>query len=382
MLDLNIILFKILSPSPKEWLILNKDFEENLFYSTEEQFPYLLENIYKKIQNVNFIGFSILKQNVHFSFALARKIREKFPQKQIIFGGPQVLFLEWQGKLTKDYSWVIGEGEIPLCKFLKGDDKNIYRFDEIDDLDSLDFLNFSPLALNTCSNSIPLLSSRGCPQSCKFCSERKLYKRFRYHSPEYIADEIKYLKDKHGMNNFVFCDSLINYKNEWLERLCSLIISKNLNIKWEAQMRVDKNLSLELAKLMKESGCYNLFVGLESGSDKVLKNMLKGFSASIALDFFKTLHRAGLQFEISLIFGYPDEEEKDYKETLDFIIKNKKLIPKIAQANPFVDYLGEFTDKNFPSEEAKTRTNIFLKMLEQEKIKYTKSFINNLIYAN
>ena len=108
--------------------------------------------------------------------------------------------------------------------------------------------------------------------------------------------------------------------------------------------------------------------------------MDKGFSSAEALKFFNTLNKAGLHFEISLIFGYPRESEEDFRENIQFIVRNKKVITKIAQVNPFVDYLGTFSDRDFPTEEAKARIKRFIKVLKDNKIRYTKSFINNLPY--
>ncbi|MDP2924603.1 MAG: radical SAM protein [Candidatus Omnitrophota bacterium] len=378
--DLNIEFFKLSNLSTKEWLALNQDFEKNLFKALEKKFNYLLEKLYREIENYELIGLSISKRNAPFSLALAEEIRKKYPHKKIVFGGPQTLFLGWQDKLDHNYHWVIGEGEIPLYKILNGDKSMVHRFDEIENLDKLPFLNFEPLNLKLYSQYIPLFSSRGCMHNCKFCSEKKLYKKFKYHSPQYMIEQIKFLMKKYKTNSLVFCDSLINYNNEWLEKFCSLTITNNLNIKWEAQMRIDPNFTVELGMRMKTSGCYNLFVGLESASDEVLQSMQKGFTQEIALGFFEKLNKAGLQFEISLIFGYPGETEVDFKKTLNFITKNKKIIPKIAQANPFVDYMNGFSNETFPTKIAMERTNFFLKNIEREKIKYTKSFINNLIY--
>jgi len=108
--------------------------------------------------------------------------------------------------------------------------------------------------------------------------------------------------------------------------------------------------------------------------------MNKGFDTSCAINFFKILKAADLHFEISLIFAYPGEGKKEFKDTVDFIVGNKKLIPKIAQANPFTDYLNSFDARALASGEARNRIDLFLKTIEGEKIKYTKSFINNLIY--
>ncbi|MDD4183321.1 MAG: radical SAM protein [Candidatus Omnitrophica bacterium] len=376
--DLNSELFKSLQLQYKDWLVLNANFEEDLFTQTESSAP--LKSFYQEIEDYEYIGFSLLKRNSSFSFRLAEKIREMFPSKKIIFGGPQTLFLDYQNKLDKDSFWVIGEGEYATAKIVTGTAERIQRFEELEDIDKLPFLDFSCLEMKNYSNSIPLLSSRGCKFNCNFCSEKKLYRTFRQHSPEYASDLIKYLAEKHKTDTFIFCDSLINYSNKWLEEFCTNLIKKNLKIKWEAQMRIDRDFDADVARLMKRSGCYNLFVGLESASAVTLKNMNKGFNPETALGFFKKLTEAGLHFEVSLIFGYPGETDVDFKETLDFIIKNKNNIPKIAQANPFVDYMGNFPDKTFPDISANERIKLFLRAIEAEKIKYTKSFINNLIY--
>jgi len=376
--DLNVELFKSSQLQSKDWLALNSNFEENLFTQTEHSSS-LLKSFYQEIKDYEYIGFSLLKRNSSFSFQLAQKIREMFPSKKIIFGGPQTLFLDHQNKLDKNSFWVIGEGEYATAKILNGAAEKIQRFEELENLDKLPFPDFSCLEIENYSNSLPLLSSRGCKFNCNFCSERKLYQTFRQHSPEYISDLIEYLAKKHKTNTFVFCDSLINYSNKWLEEFCTNLIQKHLTVKWEAQMRVDKGFDVSLGRLMKSSGCYNLFVGLESASADTLKNMNKGFDPETALIFFKKLAKAGLQFEISLIFGYPGETEADFNSTLEFVIKNKNIIPKIAQANPFIDYMAK-DKQEFPTKPAKERIRQFVEAIESEKIKYTKSFINNLVY--
>ncbi|MDD5584542.1 MAG: radical SAM protein [Candidatus Omnitrophica bacterium] len=377
--DLNIELFKLSGICAKEWLHLDKNFEEGLFSQVEKKYPQVLDNLYAAVKDTRYVGLSIFKRNAAFAFSLAQRLSEKFPHIKIIFGGPEALFLDWKDKLQSPYTWVIGEGELPLFEAVNGAKSGTYRFREVDDLDSLPFLDFDAVKLKSYSAAIPLLSSRGCIFNCAFCSEKKLYKKFRHHSGAYLVDEMQYLKNKYNSDTFVFCDSMINYDNTWLDDFCTRLIKTGLNIKWEAQMRVDEKFSPELAGIMKKSGCYNLFVGLESASDKVLRSMHKGFTAAHALDFFAKLENAALQFEVSLIFGYPGETQQDFRETLNFIVQNKKRIPKIAQANAFVDYMDVF-DAKFPSEEAEKRIKIFLKTLQEEKIKYTRSFIGNLVY--
>lgn len=378
-IDLNMQTFKLLGAELRQWLTLNHNFENNLFAIIEKKYPDFLKSLYASLTNASIVAFSLFKRNSSFAFSLAARIKEKCPNKKIVFGGPEVFFLERIKKLDERYHWVIGEGELPLRNIISNGAAKTFRFKELDDLDTLPLYDFRALPPKNYSSCIPLLSSRGCPGACSFCSERLLYKKFRHHSPQYMIDQIIHLKKIHKANNFVFCDSLINYKQDWLHDFCKLAIDKKIGIKWEAQMRIEENFPLSLAQLMKKSGCYNLFIGLESGSDRLLNLINKGFTAQCARNFFKTLAKARLHFEVSLIFGHPNETDADFLETLNFITKNKSVIPKIAQANPFLDYLGTWKNE-LPTTQAKERVQTFLQTLEVSQIKYTKSFINNLIY--
>lgn len=379
-LDLNMELFRLSSLPLKRWLSLDGQFEKGFFSFTEKRYPDFLESIYKKIEPASFIGFSLTQRNLPFTFRLAEKISQKYPQKNLIFGGPQTLFLKKTPEFSLSNYWVIGEGEIPLWEIIQNQKNRFYYFREISDLDTLDFYDFQPLDINLYSNYLPLFSSRGCPFRCKFCTENKLSVTYRQHSALYMVEQIKYLQRKYNVNNFVFCNSLINYSENWLKEFCLLLIKNHLRINWEAQARITENFSLPTAKLMKKSGCYNLFIGLESGSDKVLKKMNKGFTTIMAQKFLETLHKANINFEISLIFGYPGESQKEFSETINFIIKNKKNISKVAQVNPFIDYYQPDSKKNRPKAEISKRIEKFLNIIRSENIKYTKSFINNLVY--
>lgn len=379
-IDLNLAVYQLMNTPMSQWLKLNTIWENELFSNLQKTYPYFFKNLFNLLENADYIGFSISKRNAAFAFNLINKIKNQYPDKKIILGGPQTLILQQQNKLNSLDYWVIGEGEIPLEKIINGAKEKVFSFEEINNLDSIPFLDFLPLNFKSYSPTIPLLSSRGCFYKCNFCSEKLLYKNFRNHCPQYIFDQIKFLQNKHQINDFVFCDSLINYNNQWLEKFCRLLIENNLKINWQAQMRVDKNISIDLANLIKRSGCYNLFIGLENGSPNILKSMQKGFAIDDALTFFKILNKAKLQFEISLILGYPNEQESDFNNTINFIRNNKKIIPKIAQVNPFVDYLASYPKIEFPTNKALQEVNVLVNMLKKEKIKYTKGFINNLIY--
>lgn len=141
-------------------------------------------------------------------------------------------------------------------------------------------------------------------------------------------------------------------------------------------------MNQKLFEKMKQSGCYSLFVGLESGSDTTLKHMNKGFTAEDALSFFNNLHTAGLFFGVSIIVGYPGESDQDFQNTLDFIIQHKDIIPQIAQMNPFTYYDGTPADKTADyraNPAALKRMKLFIHEMKRHKIKHTNAFIGNLI---
>ncbi|MBI5207464.1 MAG: radical SAM protein [Candidatus Firestonebacteria bacterium] len=136
---------------------------------------------------------------------------------------------------------------------------------------------------------------------------------------------------------------------------------------------------------IKKSGCYNLFIGLESGCNNTLKHMNKGFTKEEAQIFFQKLNDTGLFFGISLITGYPGETDEDFKESLDFVINNKNLIPKIEQINPFTYYDGTNTLKSNDykiNSVSLEKMNIFINEIKKNNFKYTNAFLGNLIEKN
>jgi radical SAM superfamily enzyme YgiQ (UPF0313 family) len=308
-------------------------------------------------------------------------------------GGPQITrqFFKGRGKIDSsivkfaDYL-VVGEGERPLLNFLKGKNKDekIVKFEQLDNLENIAFPRYPGLSLNSYpkKDALPVQFSRGCIRKCAFCSERLLYKGLRLREVRNIIDEIRYHKTSNNTSYFVFFDSLINADLGALEELCDKIIDNFGLINWEAQIAVRHDMSQKLFEKMKRSGCYNLFVGLESGSDNTLKKMNKGFTAKDAVNFFEMLNKAGLFFGISIIVGYPGETDGDFRESLDFIIRNKDLIPKIEQVNPFVYYDGTSADKRGDYKVNQTslrRMEAFVKEIKRNHFKYTNAFLGNLI---
>jgi radical SAM superfamily enzyme YgiQ (UPF0313 family) len=166
------------------------------------------------------------------------------------------------------------------------------------------------------------------------------------------------------------------------EELLDGILERFGSIYWEAQMAVREDMDIRVMEKMKKSGCYNIFIGLESGCDRTLKKMNKGFTVDQAERFFRKLRSVNLNFGVSLMVGYPGETREDFEESLNFIIKNKEWIPKIEQINPFTYYEGTEADREGDYRlhpESLERMHIFVEKVTEHEIPYTKAFIGNLI---
>ena len=394
-LDLNNIFYNLADDNlKKQWLLsCNAALERNILSIIRRNHPAAYLESLEKMLCYDVLGFSCFKSNFSPTLEIIGLLKSKRKNIKIILGGPEITrqFFKGKGRINKgivnlaDYL-VAGEGEKPLLNFITGRQKTpkIARFEQLGSLENIDFPRYQGLSLNSYpkKDAIPIQFSRGCIRRCGFCSERLLYKGLRHRRVKSIIDEIRYHKINNNTDYFVFFDSLINADPVKLEDLCDKIIDNFGSINWEAQIAIRDDMRLKLLEKMKRSGCYNLFVGLESGSDNTLKRMNKGFTANEAVGFFKKLNKAGLFFGISIIVGYPGETGGDFRESLDFIIRNRDIIPKIEQVNPFTYYDGTSAAKTGDykvNRNSLGRMQVFIDEIKRSRFKYTNAFLGNLI---
>lgn len=382
--DINCVIVKHMPHLKFHWNTLNSAFENNVFTETKNKLPYYIHELSRKARKYRFVGFSLSRRNLSFSLALAEKIAH-CGSPRIIFGGPEILWQYHQNNraLFERGIQVIGEGEKPLLDILeKPRPQTMYLHQEIENLDTLPFLNLSSIEPERYNRTIALLASRGCIGKCTFCAEKNLTAAFRFHSPHYVVDHLEYLSKKYNVSNFTFHDSLLNFNISWLEKFCQLLNRRKLDLKWQAQMIIRPDMDRNILKLIKKSGCINIFLGLESGSNYILNKMGKYFQKEDAKCMFQNLIAEKIFFEISLMVGYPGEDDFHFQETLAFLKENKKIIPKIAQLNCFVPYPASDIMKTpvpwHPQKHLRKRLRKAVDFILKEKIRHKKSFIDNL----
>jgi radical SAM superfamily enzyme YgiQ (UPF0313 family) len=367
----------------------NLSFERRILSFLQEFFSKEFEEMITRLLEFDAVGFSCYKSNSHLTQGVMEILKSRDPTLPLVLGGPEVThkFLLRKEGVKRIYKGladmlVVGEGELPLLSYIKGGREALVCFNEISSPERFPTPDYSDFDFNTYprKKTMSLLMSRGCIRSCSFCAERLLYKKFRLSSLDMLILHIRDYKDR-GIQNFVFHDSLINGDIKALELFCDRVIDEFGSIPWEAQIAIRKDMPDTLFAKMKESGCYHLFVGLESGSDRTLKRMRKGFSSQEAVGFFQALNAHNLSFGVSMIVGSPGETEEDNRDSLNFLLRHQDLIPKIEQINPFIPYDGTEMSSSGPydPEISFGRARMFVEKIKEAGYKYTNAFIFNLV---
>lgn len=299
----------------------------NLDYSNEE--------IVEKCEGADFVGIFCLSAYYLQVIDLSKKLKDK--GYTVIIGGPHASALP--EKTLKDTGAdyiVVGEGEEAFLEIIQKKPKSeIIKKEFIQDLDKLPFPDWEQLnpkkykkaphgALIKYFPVAPIVSTRGCPFECTFCASPQLWHRkIRFRSPENVVDEIQYLVDNFGVKEIHFEDDNLTLKREHVEKICNLIIERNLKISWACPngVRAD-TLDSDLLKLMKKSGCYYLAFGCESGNQQILNNIKKKITLGTLNTAITTAEKEGIMTQGFFIFGLPGETEETIKQTIEFARKS------------------------------------------------------------
>jgi anaerobic magnesium-protoporphyrin IX monomethyl ester cyclase len=311
--------------------------------------------------NAGILGFSLYASNLQTTLYVIRQIKKLNPEKIIIMGGAEAAIKFDNGvkkEILKYTDYIIpGEGEEVLKELvdsINGGDavenvKGIYykkmgvleftgKRPDIKNLDELPIPSLDGFPLGYYDDLfIPVVGSRGCINKCSFCSEFPILGKFRWKSGKRICDEFVYYCEKYKIENkaikFDLIDSLINGNIGELEKFCEYMIENNVknkySVEWSGKAAVRNGMTYELLKKIFDSGCLYIYFGIESGSEKVLKDMNKKFDLVTASRIIKDSNRAGINTRIFLIIGFPTETEDDFQKTLDFITGHSKYIENV-----------------------------------------------------
>lgn len=177
-----------------------------------------------------------------------------------------------------------------------------------------------------------VLTSRGCPFKCSFCAYSRA--AYRTREPESVVEELLWLKNKFGLKNFLFFDDLVSLKEGHMERICELMLEKKLNLKWVCCTRANR-VNREMLQLMKKAGCKEIAIGIESGSEKILKMVDKGVTLDDIRNCARLCRETGILFYAMTIVGLPEEDKNTIKETISFIREINPFYTQFCFSTPF-----------------------------------------------
>ena len=307
------------------------------------------------------LGFSLYYTTRESSLELARRIKRRDPSRLIIFGGPECIRSQELLRRIGAEEGIIdaivpGAGETTLLRLLDG--RREGRFDAcpgalvragtkfldggaaepLGDLDGIPFPDFGDIDMTLYRDPVrlPAYFGRSCPKQCVFCETQVFWgSRWQNRSGARVAQEIENLCLRYpGIKRFEFCDPILNADVRELESFCDRMLeARRLGmpaIEWLGNAIIRPDMTLALLKKMKAAGCTNLSVGVESGSQKVLDSMRKQQTIPSVERFLKDAKAADLTVNIYLMVGFPTETEADFRQTIDFVVRNAHAIGFIA----------------------------------------------------
>jgi len=261
---------------------------------------------------------------------------------------------------------VVGEGEQTMLELVKNSEWNevkgiTYRKNgkivrtpdrtPIENLDSLPFPARDLLPLDKYWTPgvkrypfATMITSRGCPHQCIFCTTRKIHgRRFRYRSADNVIAEIDQLVSDYKIKEINILDDNFTVIQERAEEICDKLIKRNYDLIWKlgTGVRVDR-VDKELIMKMKRAGCYLLAFGIETGSQRILNNIKKGITLDQISKAIRWTKEAGMETEGFFMIGNLGENRKTIMQSIEFA---KKLDMDYAQFQIFTPLPGtEYTD--------------------------------------
>jgi anaerobic magnesium-protoporphyrin IX monomethyl ester cyclase len=167
--------------------------------------------------------------------------------------------------------------------------------------------------------SMNIATSRGCPYHCNWCAKPIWGQRYHVRSAENVASEVAWLKQTYSPDHIWFVDDIFGLIPGWMEQFADLVEAKNARLPFKSLQRVDLILKGNTIDALRRAGARRIWMGAESGSQKILDAMEKGTQVENIYEAARRLHAAGIEVGFFLQFGYPGETRQDVEQTLQMV---------------------------------------------------------------
>lgn len=330
-----------------------------------------LDILWKMCQEFNpdVIGFSFFTARFESAKDIFCDLRSRYRTEAgqappILGGGVHPTLLPQQ---TFEYipfdSLVLGEGELPLERYLNGEpiesikgfcvqgQTDAQKADAIANLDEIPFPDWSLIDIDyytqpshqlsrvALHRAMPVTFGRSCVYRCNFCAHN-CFLHARVHSADYFIAKMHHVAEQTGVDTFIIQDSSIgNFRSIWQE-VCHKLITLGSPYKWWANLRANQ-CDEDFLSLLKQAGCIKLFFGFESGSQRILDRMGKRITVDQCRNAASLCHKIGIPFYTSYIVNYFGETEDDLRMSEELIMETRPSMLAVNRFSPIpgsIDY--------------------------------------------
>ena len=180
-----------------------------------------------------------------------------------------------------------------------------------------------------------IVTSRGCPYRCGYCAAKNIWTRkVRYRSAGNVVDEVEQVKRTYGTRHFDLWDDSFTVNRKKAVELCEEIIRRKLDIDWWCMTRADL-VDGELLHLMREAGCGDIAIGIETGSERTMKLIQKEVSLDQCVKAIEMIHRNHICTTAFMMMGFPEETEDDIRKTIEFTRRLRVSSIRMAVFTPY-----------------------------------------------
>ncbi|HRI58576.1 MAG TPA: radical SAM protein [Saprospiraceae bacterium] len=164
-------------------------------------------------------------------------------------------------------------------------------------------------------NTMSISTQRGCPYTCRWCSTAVYGQSYRRNSPKSVVDEIEFLQKNYDFDIIWFVDDVFTINYKWLGEFRDELARRNIRIRFECTTRSDR-LNEEVVKMLKDCGCFRVWIGAESGSQRIIDAMDRRVDVVQVREMIQAAQREGMEAGTFIMLGYPGETDADIRETL------------------------------------------------------------------
>lgn len=167
-------------------------------------------------------------------------------------------------------------------------------------------------------SSMTVSTQRGCPYTCKWCSTAVYGQSYRRRPANLVAQELKTLKEIYNPDTVWFVDDVFTVSHKWIKSFHEEVIKQKAIIPFECITRAER-LNDEILQLLKEAGCYRIWIGAESGSQKIIDEMDRRVDVDVVKSAIQKTNKLGIETGTFIMIGYPKEDETDIRTTVKYL---------------------------------------------------------------